>query len=554
MDAALDRLADDLVVLLFDVRPFAATVFGVPGHDHRVPDLSAAAALTHLQALEGLRERAAAVELTELGGADRVTLAAVTNGIRGLTWEIEVAAVEHTVSPGFADGPAVLLDIAGWTRVTTPEQAQDLLTRTGGFAGYLEAHVQRLHLGEAAGAFPVSALVASAVAQVDDYLSGDGPDAFADVEPPAGWDGAAVWSQQLRDVVREQVRPALERWRAAVVALPTRDDAHCGLVHLPGGAADYDRLVALHTTLPLSARAVHETGRRVVAELVAQAEGLGAELGLAGFAAVRDAVRESGEGIDPRDVRARSQEAVARAEAACAGVFPAPMPAPCAVEPMPHALAAAGTPAHYSQPAPERGMQGTYWFNALTPGVGAGWDLEVISFHEAVPGHHLQFGRLALRADLPAVQRYLDVTAHFEGWGLYAEVLADELGLYSSTQSRLGANALSLVRAARLVVDTGIHALGWSREQAVAYFLEHAALAEHVVRSEIDRYIGHPGQALAYTTGQREIMRLRASARERLGEQFDLAGFHGAVLDHGQLPLEAVGTAVDAWVQQVADT
>lgn len=249
---------------------------------------------------------------------------------------------------------------------------------------------------------------------------------------------------------------------------------------------------------------------------------------------------------------AAAREAVRRAEAAVVGAFPDPLPPPCEVSAMSEHLGRAGVPPHYTPPDDASGKVGTYWFNTQQPGAGSGWDLEATAFHEAVPGHHLQLSRTRVLHDVPALQMYGVVTAHAEGWGLYAEVLAGELGLYSSDEARLGSLAVQLFRAARLVVDTGIHALGWSRSRAVEEFAGVVALPEAFVESEVNRYIAWPGQALAYLVGQREILRLRADAQARLGERFDLSGFHGAVLDSGMLPLPAVGAAVDAWVEAQA--
>jgi uncharacterized protein (DUF885 family) len=242
---------------------------------------------------------------------------------------------------------------------------------------------------------------------------------------------------------------------------------------------------------------------------------------------------------------------VARAEAALPGWFVEPLPPPCRVEPMSPELGKAGAAPHYSPPTPDGRRAGTYWFNVDQFGIGAGWDLAAVAYHEAVPGHHLQLERMLTRTDMPAVQRLGVVTAHAEGWGLYAELLAGEMGLYATDEDVVGALTLRIFRAARLVVDTGLHALGWSRSQALEYLTENTPVDAAMIASEVDRYIGWPGQALAYYTGFTEILRLREEARDTLGDAFDLAGFHAAVLDSGGVPLPALRTAVAAWVASV---
>ena len=240
--------------------------------------------------------------------------------------------------------------------------------------------------------------------------------------------------------------------------------------------------------------------------------------------------------------------AVRRAEERAPEFFPAPLPPPCAVTPMPDVVALAGAAPHYTPPRLDGGRPGTFWFNTKLPTAGTGWDIDVVAFHEAVPGHHLQLSRLQLLDALPALQRQRSLPVFSEGWGLYAEQLAEEAGLYADDRGLLGAVCASLMRAVRLVVDTGLHAFGWSREQAAAYAVEHVPMPPQFMAAEIDRYIVMPGQALAYLTGKLEIERLRDDARRRLGPAFSLPAFHAAVLDHGSLPMPTLSRSIAAWL------
>jgi uncharacterized protein (DUF885 family) len=174
--------------------------------------------------------------------------------------------------------------------------------------------------------------------------------------------------------------------------------------------------------------------------------------------------------------------------------------------------------------------------------------MDVVAFHEAVPGHHLQLSRLQLLGDLPALQRQRSLPVFSEGWGLYAEQLAEESGLFTDERGLLGAVSASLMRAVRLVVDTGLHAFGWSRDQAVEYAVAHVPMPREFMASEIDRYVVMPGQALSYLTGKLEILRLREEARRRLGPAFSLPAFHAAVLDHGSLPMPVLDRSIRAWL------
>ena len=220
---------------------------------------------------------------------------------------------------------------------------------------------------------------------------------------------------------------------------------------------------------------------------------------------------------------------------------------------MPDVVALGGAAPHYTPPRLDGGRPGTFWFNTKRPTAGTGWDIDAVAFHETVPGHHLQLSRLQLLTGLPALQRQRSLPVFSEGWGLYAEQLADETGLYDGERGQLGAVSNALMRAVRLVVDTGMHAFGWSRERAVDYAVNHVPMPPEFMAAEIDRYIVMPGQALAYLTGKLEIERLRDEARRRLGAEFSLPAFHAAVLDHGSLPMPTLARSIETWLDGHAE-
>jgi uncharacterized protein (DUF885 family) len=352
----------------------------------------------------------------------------------------------------------------------------------------------------------------------------------------------------------EVVHPALARWADTVRDLlpSARPADQAGLSWLPGGEADYANAIRVYTTLPLSAAELHQTGLDHVAMLEARATELGSRIGLTGRDAVFDALRASAGQLPPQEAVRQALTAVRRAEERAAEFFPAPLPPPCEVTPMPDVVALAGAAPHYSPPRLDGGRPGTFWFNTLRPTAGSGWDIDAVAFHETVPGHHLQLSRLQLLTDLPALQRQRSLAVFSEGWGLYAEQLAEETGLYADERGLLGAVSNALMRAVRLVVDTGLHAYGWSRERSVAYAVDHVPMPPEFMANEIDRYIVWPGQALAYLTGKLEIERLRAGARRRLGPAFSLPDFHAAVLDHGSLPMPTLSRSIEAWVDRKA--
>ena len=248
------------------------------------------------------------------------------------------------------------------------------------------------------------------------------------------------------------------------------------------------------------------------------------------------------------EVHAKAEEALARAAAAIPGWFGRLPRAACVVVDMPPHEEEHNTIAYYRQPAEDGSRPGQYYLNTSHPETRPRYEAEVLAYHESIPGHHLQIAIGQELEGLPAFRRHLGPTAFFEGWGLYTERLADEMGLYAGDLDRIGVLSFDAWRASRLVVDTGMHAMGWTRSQAIDYMLEHTALAPNNIGNEVDRYISMPGQALAYKTGQLELLRLRAEARERLGAAFDIRAFHDTVLENGAIGLTTLGEIVDAWI------
>ena len=245
-----------------------------------------------------------------------------------------------------------------------------------------------------------------------------------------------------------------------------------------------------------------------------------------------------------------SETAVRRAEAVSVDWFGRVPSAVCSLEAIPELEADSSGTAYYMPPSLDGSRPGTYYTNVSKPTERTSFDLESVAFHEAVPGHHFQLSLALELPDLPVIRRLTLFTAYAEGWGLYSERLADEMGLYSSPLQRIGMLSADVWRASRLVVDTGLHAFGWSRQRAIDYMLENTPAPPVDVVSEVDRYIAYPGQALAYMTGRLEIERLRTSARDALGDAFDVRAFHDAVLGSGALPLSALDEVISAWVQE----
>jgi uncharacterized protein (DUF885 family) len=554
MTSARD-LADRFHRRWLDVNPFAATMYGIAGYDDLVPDESAAG--QQAWRAEAARFVAAADEITDgptgaaLSLADVVTLGCTRQAAQQDLEMVDAAREEYTVTAMQYAGPATFLAIAARTVLTDTTAAEAYVTRLRRSGGWLDQVGERLREGAAKGRLPVAPLAEQAITWAEAVLAAPEIGSVLVPRPPAGWDRTAAWEEERRAAARDVVRPALARWVEIVRDLlpRSRPSAQAGLTWLPGGDEDYARSIRVYTTLPLSAAELHQTGLDEIAVLEARAVELGRGLGLASLEEVRAALRGSAGQLPPEEALRQAAAAVKRAEARAAEVFPVPLPPPCEVTPMPDVVATSGAAPHYTPPRLDGGRPGTFWFNTLRPTAGTGWDIEAVAFHEAVPGHHLQLSRLQLLTDLPALQRQRSLAVFSEGWGLYAEQLAEEAGLYADDRGLLGSITASLMRAARLVVDTGLHAFGWSRERALEFMAEHVPMPREFLADEIDRYVVMPGQALAYLTGKLEILRIREEARRRLGPAFSLPAFHAAILDHGSLPMPVLHRSIGGWLE-----
>jgi uncharacterized protein (DUF885 family) len=434
---------------------------------------------------------------------------------------------------------------------------EDNLARHRQFGPTIDRMIARFRQGMGTGVVETKLTVRNMVEQIDNIMK-DGVEGSTFYAPVTNFPDAvpAAERERLRAahlvVIRDQVFPAYRRLRAFLndEYLPRARDG-VGLVSMPGGARLYRRLIEENTTLPLSPEEVHQLGLREVARIRTEMERVKGETGYTGtlqefFNYLR---------TDPRFTPASREAlrdryyAIGRQVDARVGQFFSHRPhTPLEireVEQFRERTEAAGS---YQDGAPDGSRPGIFYFNGYDLPARPMWGMETLYLHEAVPGHHFQVMLAAENADLPNFMRFGGNTAFVEGWALYAETLWDELGMETDPYQRFGGLNDEMLRAMRLVVDTGIHAEGWTRDQAIRYMLDNSGLTQTDVTAEVERYIAIPGQALAYKLGQLKILELRARAEQALGPRFNLAAFHDQVLNTGALPLVVLDRKIDAWI------
>jgi uncharacterized protein (DUF885 family) len=436
--------------------------------------------------------------------------------------------------------------------VRVEKDAENVIARVLQGEQLVAATIENLKLGLAHGRVSSQQKLARVLEQLDAELAKP-TDSWTMANPP--WAKAhPARVAELRAAVRDRVAPAMKRFRAFLhdEVLPHARKDNEGLSALPDGDACYRATIVQHVGLAKSPQELHELGLAEIARTDRELAALGQRvLGTPDLASTIAKLRDDKSlyFTSREEILAAAQKALDRAKAAIPGFFSLLPKTDCVMREIPDYEAPFSTVAYYRQPHYDGSKPGEYFVNTYKPETRPRFELEALTWHESIPGHHLQIALSQELGALPAFRKLDGSTAYVEGWALYTERLADEMGLYSADLDRLGKTSYDAWRASRLVVDTGIHALGWTRARAEAFMHEHTALTAINISNEVDRYIGWPGQALAYKIGQIEIFRLRADAEKRLGAKFDLKQFHAVVLGAGAVTLPVLATRVNAWIE-----
>ena len=554
--------ADDFAALLDEAwewrvaeYPLLASRLGDRRYNERWTDLSIEAFEQRHEVRRDFLRRLRVIDSSALSTGDQLNYDLMR---RQLQNDIDAHQFRDYLMPINQRGGVQSLDsVAEGLRLRTVQDYEHWLTRIGSIPQVIEQTMDLQEEGRKNGYMPPKILMQRLPPQIDTQLVENGEDspfyrAFASIP-----DGIPVKEQErlrnkAKTIIEESLVPAYREFSRYMndTYLPASRDS-IGASSLPNGEAYYEHRTRQFTTTRMTPDEIHRLGLNEVARIRAEMQLVIDELEFDGsFQEFLHFLR-----TDPQFYFDTPEELFDAYLAICKRIDPqlvrlfGKLPrAPYGLRPIPDNIAPDTTTAYYSRPAADGSRAGYYYVNLYRPDVRPKYEMEVLSVHEAVPGHHLQIALQMELPDLPNFRRYTGFTAFTEGWGLYSESLGDELGLYKDPYSLFGALTYDMWRAVRLVVDTGMHYKGWTRQQAIDFFMDNAAKTELDIINEIDRYIGWPGQALAYKIGQLKIMELKAKAQQALRNDFDIRAFHDAILGSGALPLELLETRMNRWL------
>jgi uncharacterized protein (DUF885 family) len=527
-----------------DANPTEAHVIGEYAWADRFDRLSREEDDRQIAELRGFVAAARAIDEADLDDQQRLTRDVLVIDATNRSDMLEARFATYAANPLF--GPQTTLPlIVGMLSIPTPDVADAMVEKFHGIGRSYVELAERQREGKAAGRSATEFAVLGTIAQLDAALAVpvDEDPLLGTAALPDGVD-ADAWRTRLVEAIEQSVRPGMAAYRDVLQeVLPiARPDDKAGLCWLDDGEAAYATTLRHYTTTTKTAQEIHEIGLQQVAQLADEYRELGPEVvGTDDLDQIFEAMR-----TDPKlhfenadQLIEASEVALRRAWDAMPEWFEVLPKAPCSVQPT-----TTGAKAFYYPPASDGSRGGTFFVNVLNPEAWGTFEIESMAFHEGIPGHHLQIAISAELEGVPEFRKHIHNSAYAEGWGLYTERLSDEMGLYGGAVDRMGIFCADSMRACRLVVDTGLHALGWSRRQAVEYMVANSPMTETMCVPEVDRYILSPGQATSYMIGRLEILRMRAEAQQRQGEAFDIRKFHTAVLDNGSLPLGVLDEVV----------
>lgn len=560
--AAVAGPADDFAALLDEVwewelreNPVQASRMGDRRYNDRWPDRSIEAIERRHEERQQFLDRLHAIDAAALDEQDRLNYELFRRQLRN---DIDAHRFRSWLMPVHHRGGAQNIENAVESlRLATVQDYEDWLARMAAVDEVIAQTMDLQERGRRAGFMPPKVLMQRIPPQISAQLVEDPADSpfyavFRDLPDSVPADEQERLRGEALEIIGDDIVPAYRRFNRYFenTYLPASRDS-IGASELPYGEEFYAFRTELFTTTDMTPDEIHRLGLEEVARIRSEMQAIIDELEFEGdFAEFLQFLRTDPQFYydDPDELFEAYLATSKRIDPELVKLFGKLPRMPYGLRPIPDSVAPDTTTAYYSRPAADGSRAGYYYVNLYRPEVRPKYEIEVLTVHEAVPGHHLQIALAQELEDMPNFRRYSGFTAFTEGWGLYSESLGYELGLYDDPYSEFGALTYDMWRAVRLVVDTGIHARGWTRQQAIDFFKDNAAKTELDIINEIDRYIGNPGQALAYKIGQLKILELRESAKQALGEDFDIREFHDVLLGGGALPLDLLETRMNRWL------
>jgi uncharacterized protein (DUF885 family) len=550
-NAAINEVADRFFEGVLEREPIFATILGDDRFDDRLPDLGAEGRAEEARVYRALLEEVEPVDPAGLEPEQVITrdmlILVARNQLEAQEKKLYQLGINH-----ISGVQTLAVMVAQYQIAETPEGLEKLLTRFAAYRTAVDQYIDTLREGIADGRTGAAIPVRKQIEQIE-RLAATPTEQFPAVALSHVVDDEA--RARVAAAVDEHIKPAMQHLRDFLAdEYEPHAKAEPGIGTVPDGQELYRLAIRMQTTVSTTADEVHAFGLEDLGRIEAEMDEIAHRLGHADRHALKEALT-----VDPTN-HTESREAIVqlaegqteRAYAAAPRYFGRLPSANCVVNAVEEYRERETPPAFYMQPSLDGSRQGQYYVNTYQPEERQLHKIAAITFHEATPGHHFQ---IAIEMELSGLPRFRTLggrmagVAYVEGWGLYCERLSDEMGLYLDDRERLGMLDAQAFRASRLVVDSGLHAMGWTRERAIQFMNERGTLPMVDAEIEVDRYTVWPGQALSYKIGQREIERARREVSEKMGDRFDLRAFHDEVLGHGTLPLATLRREIPNWVE-----
>jgi uncharacterized protein (DUF885 family) len=549
--ATVDDIATTFWQGFLERQPIYASMLGDRRYEDRLSDPGPAGRARDLQLVTDVLSAVADIDRGALSVEDGITLGMLET-IATVHLEQDAQRLHEFSSVDHLDGPQGLPgDLARLVTIDSDEAFDHLLARLAAYPAYIDAHIGNIEEGLASGRTAAPVVFKRTIEQLDRMVASptDESPLVAGIGPRLG----DAQREALTAAVQRHVEPSIAHFLDAVRAAAPRARAGDGVWALPDGEAVYATAILASTTMAMTAAELHEYGLEQLEAIDRDRLAIARVLGHDDVASLRHFLESDPSNFvtDPDDLVELARRQIEHASAVAPRWFGRLPKAPCEVRAVEPYAAPEAPAAFYFPPAPDGSRPGIYFINTYEPASRPIHQVATTTYHEAVPGHHFQITIESELDELHDFRRFgsrLAGNAFAEGWGLYSERLADEMGLFEGPRERLGMLDMQAMRAARLVTDTGLHAFRWTRAEAVD-FVEGAGLPRTQAAIEVDRYICWPGQALAYMTGQREILALRSELEARDGDRFDLQAFHDQTIGHGSLPLATLRAQLPGWVR-----